>query len=253
VSTAVVAAIAWHHGGPSGVASPVPEVACVQIGDQVVHMVGGQEPDHVLLEVALERAGMPASALDALATHTLPASRPTPVAEDDGSLARRVTDVEDLERTDELTSVDNRRHWLHAVRDELTQPGGARGAVLLCDVDGLDVVNSTHGRSVGDAVLAEIAEILTAHGRTGRLAGDEFAVWLPGADAADAAAEIADQVRIAFTDRAGAPRVDVCIGFADAATHGTDLAGVLEAAALALRSAKHAGPGNTAAAFAPAA
>src|SRR3954452_3369816 len=75
VSAEVVAAIAWHHGGPTGVGCPSPEIGCVQLANEVVHMVAGREPDHVLLEVALERAGLPATALDTLATHTLPAGR----------------------------------------------------------------------------------------------------------------------------------------------------------------------------------
>src|SRR4051812_20720580 len=96
VSAEIVAAIAWHHGGPTGVASPSPEIACVQVGNQVVHMAGGREPDHVLLEVALERAGLPATALDALATHTLPAGR---VGADEASLASRVTETDRLSQT----------------------------------------------------------------------------------------------------------------------------------------------------------
>src|SRR4051794_8299464 len=60
VSSDVVTAIAWHHGGPTGVASPSPEIACVQVGNQGVHMAAGHEPDHVLLEGAPQRAGGPA-------------------------------------------------------------------------------------------------------------------------------------------------------------------------------------------------
>src|SRR3954452_9116691 len=115
VASEVVAAIAWHHGGPTGVGCPTPELACVQIGDQVVHMTAGHEPDHVLLEVALERAGLPATALDGLAGHTLPASRP--VGEE--SLAVRATETDRLSQTDELTGVDTRRHWLQATRAAL--------------------------------------------------------------------------------------------------------------------------------------
>src|SRR4051812_15298434 len=78
VSADVVSAIAWHHGGPTGVGCPCPPVACVQVGNEVVHMVAGRDPDHVLLEVGLEQAGLPATALDALAQHTIPAARPAP-------------------------------------------------------------------------------------------------------------------------------------------------------------------------------
>src|SRR3954471_14610630 len=134
VSAEVVAAIAWHHGGPTGVGCPSPEIGCVQLANEVVHMVAGREPDHVLLEVALERAGLPATALDALAQHTLPRAAP---ATDESALARRVTDIELRSKPDALTGFDNRRHWLHATRAALLEPGGETGAILLCDVDGL--------------------------------------------------------------------------------------------------------------------
>src|SRR3954467_12806456 len=154
VATEVVAAIAWHHGGPTGVGSPSPELACVQIGNQVVHMVSGQEPDHVLLEVALERAGLPATALDSLAEHTLPSSRPA----SEETLARRVTETQRLSQTDEPTRADNRRHWLPAPRAALVECGAHEGAILVCDAEEL-----AHG--AGDVVLTEVARILAGHGR----------------------------------------------------------------------------------------
>ena len=251
VSPDVVSAIAWHHGGPTGVACPGAEVACVQVGNEVVHMVAGRDPDHVLLEVALEQAGLPATALDALAQHTIPSARPAPA--EPGSLARRITETERLSQTDELTGVDNRRHWLHATRASLAEPGGERGAVLLCDVDELADINRDHGQRTGDVVLTEVARILARHGRPGRLAGDLFAVWVRdgGAAASDAAVRIADELQVAFDTSQGAPSVTVTIGLADAAAHGPDLAGVLEAADVAMRVAKSTGPNSTAAAFEP--
>src|SRR4051795_12206789 len=248
VAADVVAAIAWHHGGPTGVGCPSPEIACVQVGNEVVHMVAGREPDHVLLEVALERAGLPATALDGLAQHTLPRAAP---ALDDGALARRATDTERLSETDALTGIDNRRHWLHATRAALLEPGGATGAIVLCDVDGLDEVNRTHGHRMGDVVLTEVARILGRHGRPGRLGGDLFALWIRAGAAADAAARIAAQIRVAFGERAEAPRVDVSFGLAEAATFGTDLSAVLEGALVALATAKEMGRGHTAAAAEP--
>src|SRR5436190_3160883 len=153
VASDVVAAIAWHHGGPTGVGSPTPQLACVQIGNQIAHMVAGHEPDQVLLHVALERAGVPAAALDAMAEHTLPSSRPA----DDDSLARRATDTDRLEGSDPLTGVDTRRHWLHLTRIALGEPAGAQGAVVLCDVGALTEVNRDHGVAMGYIVLTEVA------------------------------------------------------------------------------------------------
>src|SRR3954453_1768503 len=247
----VVSAIPWHHGGPTGAATPNAEVACVQVGNEVVHMIAGRDPDHVLLEVALEQAGLPATALDALAQHTIPSARPLPA--EPGALARWITETERLSQTDELTGVDNRRHWLHATRAALAEPGGDAGAILLCDVDRLGEINRTHGHRMGDIVLTEVARILSGHGRPGRLGGDLFGLWLRAGAAADAAARIADEVRVAFGERDGAPKVDVSLGLSEAATFGTDLSAVLEGALVALATAKEMGRGHTAAAAEPSA
>src|SRR4051794_28833452 len=233
VAADVVAAIAWHHGGPTGVSSPTPELACVQIGNQVAHMVAGHQPDHVLLHVALERAGVPATALDAMAEHTLPSSRP---AEQD-SLARRATDTDRLTGSDPLTGVATRRHWLHDTRGALAEAEGAQGAVVLCDVGALSEVNRDHGVAMGDTVLTEIALLLGAHGRVGRLAGGLFGIWLATGLPAGLPERISAEVREAFGNEAR-PDVEVCTGTATAAEHGTELAAVLEAALRSLRAAK---------------
>src|SRR4051794_11417473 len=235
VAADVVAAIAWHHGGPTGVSSPTPQLACVQIGNQVAHMVAGHQPDHVLLQVALERAGVPVTALDAMAEHTLPSSRPT----EDHSLARRATDTERLAAADALTGVESRRHWLHATRAALAEPAGGGGAVLLCDVGALSEVNLNHGIEMGDLVLTEVARLLAGHGRAGRLAGGLFGVWLAEGLPGELAPRIVDEVRATFGDESR-PDVGVCLGTATAAESGADLASLLEAALMSLRAAKEA-------------
>src|SRR6476469_2334109 len=52
---AVTKAIAYHHGGPTGLACPTPEVACVQIADSIAHLLAGNEIDRELLAIALQR------------------------------------------------------------------------------------------------------------------------------------------------------------------------------------------------------
>jgi len=55
--------------------------------------------------------------------------------------------------------------------------------LLICDVDGLKVVNDTLGHKTGDAILQAVAEMLKASFRSGdviaRIGGDEFAVIFP--------------------------------------------------------------------------
>ena len=45
----VTRAIAYHHGGPTGLACPSPEAACVQVADAVAHLLAGNEIDRTLL------------------------------------------------------------------------------------------------------------------------------------------------------------------------------------------------------------
>ena len=51
----VTRAIAYHHGGPTGLACPSNETACVIVADSVAHLLTGGEADKTLLGIALER------------------------------------------------------------------------------------------------------------------------------------------------------------------------------------------------------
>lgn len=107
---------------------------------------------------------------------------------------------------DELTGLANRRGFMaQAV------PACARGgalALLMLDLDHLKAINDTHGHAAGDAVLALFGAVMreqrTAGAVAGRLGGEEFAVLLPGADAAAARAS-AERLRQAFREASSRP------------------------------------------------
>ena len=229
----IVAAIAWHHGGRRGCVTPTTEIACVQIADNVAGMLTGAEPDQTLLDSALRFLELDSEVLDQLA-ESATAHEATPAP--GNGLRDRVAELELLASTDELTGVANRRHWMLCVRNAMR--AGESGTVLLCDLDHFKQINDTHGHRSGDLVLMEIARILARHGLAGRIGGDEFAVWVPGDENGDHAAElIVGEVTKAF-DSSFDVTVGISIGIAPS---NMDLSSAIELADRALYAAKAGG------------
>jgi diguanylate cyclase (GGDEF)-like protein len=78
----------------------------------------------------------------------------------------------------------NRREFdrIMAEEAERSQRFGQPLALVMVDIDHFKAVNDTHGHPAGDAVLKEVAKILTAQLRTvdrvARFGGEEFALIL---------------------------------------------------------------------------
>ncbi|MFC5382019.1 diguanylate cyclase domain-containing protein [Aquipuribacter nitratireducens] len=100
------------------------------------------------------------------------------------------SDAERRAQVDALTGIGNRRAFERAWATHLAT--GDAVAVLLLDVDHFKQVNDTHGHTVGDAVLVEVARrlrrVLRPRDVVVRLGGDEFAVLLVECTDADATA-----------------------------------------------------------------
>ena len=101
--------------------------------------------------------------------------------------------LEALAHTDPLTQVLNRRALFERLEHELLRARRAKSpvSVVLYDLDHFKALNDGHGHPAGDAALRSFARILERNVRAsdavGRVGGDEFALILAGADAADVA------------------------------------------------------------------
>lgn len=93
-------------------------------------------------------------------------------------------DIERLAFYDPLTALPNRRLLLDRLKQNLASSArsGLDGGLLFIDLDNFKIINDTLGHSVGDLLLQQAAERLTACVReqdtVARLGGDEFVVML---------------------------------------------------------------------------
>ncbi len=105
-----------------------------------------------------------------------------------------------LAYTDELTGLGNRRWFIERIEAELNRARRKEWqlSLLILDVDHFKSINDEHGHLVGDAVLAQLAQVVRTGSRgydaIARVGGEEFAVLLPGVAAAKARS-VAERMR----------------------------------------------------------
>jgi diguanylate cyclase (GGDEF)-like protein/PAS domain S-box-containing protein len=93
-------------------------------------------------------------------------------------------EIKHLAYYDALTGLPNRRLLLDRLRQSLSfsARNGKEGALLFLDLDHFKTLNDTEGHAIGDLLLQQVAQRLTAAVREGdtvaRLGGDEFVVML---------------------------------------------------------------------------
>jgi len=138
------------------------------------------------------------------------------------------------DRVGQLTSVSRRDHRPFAL--------------MFMDLDQFKNINDTHGHSVGDALLGEMARRLQGSLRevdtVARLGGDEFAVLLPGADAAGAelvAAKLLERLAEPCMVQGHELSMTMSIGIATYPSDGDDYEILSRNADTAMYRAKHEG------------
>jgi diguanylate cyclase (GGDEF)-like protein/PAS domain S-box-containing protein len=104
---------------------------------------------------------------------------------------------------DPLTGIGNRRGFEQEMQALESRPHGATDpcAAVLVDIDHFKRVNDSYGHDAGDAVLKAVALCLTSTVRDtdilARFGGEEFVLWLPGANAATAET-LAERLRLSI-------------------------------------------------------
>ena len=96
--------------------------------------------------------------------------------------ARSIGHERVLARTDELTTLPNRRRLISEIQSFATR----KGSLLLLDLDGFKPVNDSYGHEVGDKVLQQVAQRFTralpSSALLARLGGDEFGILVDGSN-----------------------------------------------------------------------
>ncbi len=140
-----------------------------------------------MLQDALEQLASFALLAAAPADHP---SIPRELMEENGRLRRRVNDLLQASRSDSLTGIFNRTHFLTqmAERIALHRVRHQSLGLAVIDIDCFKKINDTHGHQAGDEVLKIVAEALLHSLRDGdllaRYGGEEFVVLMDDADSA---------------------------------------------------------------------
>lgn len=152
---------------------------------------------------------------------------------------------------DGLTGLYDKTTFGRLLADELQRQArfGRPVTLILCDIDKFKNLNDTFGHADGDAVLAQVAEIIAIQARStdicGRFGGEEFGVFLPEVGV-QAGQLLAERIRatVASTFAETPYKTTISLGVA-AAQPGVSADDLVRAADAALYLAKNNGRNRT--------
>ena len=164
---------------------------------------------------------------------------------------RRISQLEQISTTDELTGIMNRRGFEEEFRRILAHARrhDEKGVLVYVDLDGFKPINDTHGHAAGDEVLRQVARILTESIRgsdfVARIGGDEFAFVLVSLkneeDIIGIAQKIVETLAQPVTIMGHEVKIDGSVGAALVPDGSDDIEDLIRKADEALYEAKRAG------------
>lgn len=157
-----------------------------------------------------------------------------------------------LANLDSLTGLPNRRQFFAHLETVFAEAGSNRLAVGIIDLDGFKPVNDLYGHSVGDSLLFEVGQRLSALAGTdthiSRLGGDEFAVTVTECSGNPALMELGEKIctalRSPFVLTEATVQISGSIGFSVYPDLASDVHQLYERADYALYQGKRSNPGH---------
>lgn len=154
------------------------------------------------------------------------------------------------DQSDHLTGLLSRAAFLEIANFKITK--GPPSAILLFDLDSFADINDVMGHTVGDLLLAAVAERLRKNVRSdhllARISGDRFALLLPGLNDPRStyrrAEELLGVLRCEFRIDRQSFLIDSSVGIAVAPHHGGSVEALLMSAEISLYHAKEKGGGT---------
>ncbi|RJX31963.1 MAG: diguanylate cyclase [Oxalobacter sp.] len=156
-----------------------------------------------------------------------------------------------MAKTDELTGLVNRRHFMELAQNEHRRALRLQQSLALAavDIDRFKFINDSHGHAAGDQVLQALAKVFLKNIREidvfARLGGDEFVLLLPGASTAQAI-EVIERTRKALAEERiqladQAVSITISAGIASLGSGDTSLESLMQRADQALYASKEGG------------
>jgi diguanylate cyclase (GGDEF)-like protein len=169
-------------------------------------------------------------------------------------LGRKEAESYESARTDSMTQLPNRFHFVEALGRLSTRVANEKGemAVIFLDIDGFKNVNDTIGHAGGDDLICQIAQrletVLPEKAFLARVGGDEFNLLLSGKEISSQVKTVAqdciDEIQKDFRVKGRIFRMSVSVGYAISEGGQTSCEEVVRRADVAMYLAKSRNPGE---------